>query len=63
MPKKTTKKDTAKTETPKPEVKDGKAAILQAIKEMPKASNLVVDNKRYETVKRDEVVELLKRML
>lgn len=40
-----------------------KKDIIQAVKDMPKASNLVVDNVKYETVKRDDVLELLKKNL
>lgn len=52
-----------KAAAPAKESKGDKADILVAIKELPKASNLVVDNKRYETVKRDDVIDLLKKML
>lgn len=52
-----------KAEAPAKESKGDKADILKAVAELPKASNLVVDNKRYETVKRDDVIDLLKKML
>jgi hypothetical protein len=46
----------------KPET-SSKADVLKAVEELPKASNLVVDNVKYETVKRDDVIALINKML
>lgn len=57
------KKKAAKKEAAPAAEKGDKAGIIQAVKDMPLASNLVVENKKYETVKREDVIELLKQML
>lgn len=57
------KKKADKKEPAKKEAKLSKGDVISAVEKMPKASNLVLNNVRYETVKRDDVVELLKRML
>lgn len=57
------KKRADKKESAKKEAKLSKAEVISAVEKMPLASNLVLNNTKYETVKRNDVVELLKRML
>ena len=60
-------KKTKKTETVDAPETGKKSDIIKAVNEIPKASNLVVDvdgvPTKFETVKRDDVTELLKKML
>lgn len=68
MSKKEAKKTASKKETEPKKVGASKADVLAAVAELPKASNLVVNDaegtpQRFETVKREDVKAMINKLL